>query len=76
VETRKKILRLLIEEIVIDVADDKIDLIVHWQGSDHTRLSVNKNKCAVETAGRLMPTSLTSFEFSHAICQIDRSPLY
>jgi hypothetical protein len=44
VETRKKILRLLIEEIVIDVADDKINLIVHWQGGDHTRLSVKRNK--------------------------------
>jgi DNA invertase Pin-like site-specific DNA recombinase len=44
VETRKKILRLLIEEIIVDMGNDKIDLIIHWQGGDHTRLNVKKNK--------------------------------
>jgi excisionase family DNA binding protein len=44
VETRKKITRLLIEEIIADVIGDKIELIIHWQGGDHTRLSVKKNK--------------------------------
>jgi DNA invertase Pin-like site-specific DNA recombinase len=44
VETRKKITRLLIEEIIADVIADKIELIIHWQGGDHTRLSVKKNK--------------------------------
>jgi DNA invertase Pin-like site-specific DNA recombinase len=43
VETRKKIIRLLIEEIVVDVAD-KVELVIHWHGGDHTRLSVKKNK--------------------------------
>jgi excisionase family DNA binding protein len=43
-ETRKKITRLLIEEIVVDVVDDKVKLIIHWQGGDHTCLSVKKNK--------------------------------
>jgi excisionase family DNA binding protein len=44
VETRKKIVRLLISEIVVDVVDDTINLIIHWQGGDHTRLEVKKNK--------------------------------
>ena len=44
VETRKKILRLLIEEIVVDVVADKVELVIHWQGGDHTHLSVKKNK--------------------------------
>jgi excisionase family DNA binding protein len=44
VETRKKILRLLIEEIVADVADEKVELIIHWQGGDHTCLSLKKRK--------------------------------
>ena len=44
VETRKKIIRLLIEEIVVDVVSDKIELVIHWQGGDHTQLSVKKNK--------------------------------
>jgi excisionase family DNA binding protein len=37
-------LRLLIEEIVADVADEKVELIIHWQGGDHTRLSLKKRK--------------------------------
>jgi len=44
VETRKKIARLLIEEIIVDVVADKIELIIHWHGDDHTRVSVIKNK--------------------------------
>lgn len=44
VETRKKIVRLLIEEIIVDAVDDKLELIVHWQGGDHTRMRVKKNK--------------------------------
>jgi len=43
VETRKKILRLLIEEIVANMAD-KVELVIHWQGDDHTRLDVMRNK--------------------------------
>jgi len=44
IETRKKIIRLLIEEIIVEVIADKIELVIHWQGGDHTRLSVKKNK--------------------------------
>jgi len=44
IETRKKIFRLLICEIVVDAVEDRLDLIIHWQGGDHTRLQVKKNK--------------------------------
>jgi excisionase family DNA binding protein len=44
IETRKKIIRLLICEIIVDVVEDKLDLIIHWQGGDHTHLQVKKNK--------------------------------
>lgn len=44
VETRKKIIRLLICEIIVDATADKLDLIIHWQGGNHTRLEVRKNK--------------------------------
>ena len=37
-ETRKKIIRTVISEIIVDVIDDCLDLIIHWQGGDHTRL--------------------------------------
>lgn len=44
VETRKKIIRLLIKEIVVDVVGDALSLIIHWQGGDHTQLTVKKNR--------------------------------
>ncbi len=43
-ETRKKIIRLLISEIIVDVTDIAIVAVLHWQGGDHTRLEVKKNK--------------------------------
>jgi DNA invertase Pin-like site-specific DNA recombinase len=43
-ETRKKIVRLLIKEIVVDISENTIDLIIHWQGGDHTRLKLKKNR--------------------------------
>ena len=42
-DTKKKIIRLLITEIIVDVSDT-LDLIIHWQGGDHTRLTVQKHK--------------------------------
>jgi DNA invertase Pin-like site-specific DNA recombinase len=44
IETRKKIIRLLIKEIIVDVVDDKLALVIHWQGGDHTEMTVKKNK--------------------------------
>ena len=43
-ESRKRILRTVIKEIVARVADARIELIIHWQGGDHTALSVVKNR--------------------------------
>jgi DNA invertase Pin-like site-specific DNA recombinase len=43
-ETRKKIVRLLITEIVVDITESTIHLIIHWQGGDHTRLEIRKNR--------------------------------
>jgi Helix-turn-helix domain len=43
-ETRKRIIRTVIEEIVVDVGDDTLELVIHWRGGDHTRLSVKKNR--------------------------------
>jgi excisionase family DNA binding protein len=44
VETRKKIIRLLIKEIIIDVVGETLGLVIHWQGGDHTEMKVKKNK--------------------------------
>jgi excisionase family DNA binding protein len=42
--TRKRILRTVIEEIVATLTDERIDLLLHWRGGDHTRLSVPRNR--------------------------------
>jgi len=44
IETRKKIVRTLIAEIIVDVTDSTITAIIHWHGGDHSRLEVKKNK--------------------------------
>jgi excisionase family DNA binding protein len=42
--TRKQIVRTLINEIVVRVQDDALDLVIHWQGGDHTPLKVKRNR--------------------------------
>jgi hypothetical protein len=44
IETRKKVIRLFVKEIILDVVDDKLALVIHWQGGGHTELMVKKNK--------------------------------
>lgn len=43
-ETRKKIIRTVISEIIIDVVGNTLELVVHWQGGDHTSLTIQKNR--------------------------------
>ena len=43
-ETRKRILRAVLEEIVVTAKTDRLRLVLHWQGGDHTRLDVVKNR--------------------------------
>ena len=38
------ILRCVIREIMARIADARIELVIHWQGGDHTKLSVVKNR--------------------------------
>ncbi len=40
----RRILRAVIKEIVARVTDARIELVMHWQGGDHTELSVVKNR--------------------------------
>ena len=42
--TRKRIIRTLVNEIVVCVSEQTLDLIVHWHGGDHTALKVKKNR--------------------------------
>ena len=43
-ETRKRILRAVLKEIIVTIAADRLCLVLHWQGGDHTRLEVVKNR--------------------------------
>ena len=44
IETRKRILRTVIKEIVVTAEAGRLHLVLHWQGGDHTRLEVLKNR--------------------------------
>ena len=43
-ETRKRILRTVLKEILVRVQDGQIQLVLHWQGGDHTAFALPKNK--------------------------------
>jgi excisionase family DNA binding protein len=44
VETRKRVLRAVLEEIIVVVEPGCLRLKVHWKGGDHTALEVVKNR--------------------------------
>ena len=41
--TRKRIVRAALEEIVVRIEGGVIEMILHWQGGDHTALQVKMN---------------------------------
>ena len=43
-ETRKRVLGAVLEEIVATLTEERIELLLHWRGGDHTRLSVPRNR--------------------------------
>jgi len=43
-ETRKRILRTVIKEIVVRVEGEQLHMQLHWHGGDHTALVVRKNR--------------------------------
>ena len=43
-QTRKRILRTVIDEIIVLVEADALNLTIRWQGGDHTALQVRKNR--------------------------------
>ncbi len=42
--TRKRIIRVVLREVVARIEHDQIQLLLHWQSGDHTRLTVKKNR--------------------------------
>ncbi len=43
-ETKKRILRAVLNEIVVKVDNGHIQMVLHWKGSDHTELTFIKNR--------------------------------
>src|SRR4029077_14298919 len=43
-ETRKRIVRTLIDEIIVRVEDNALALVIRWHGGDHSALKVKKNR--------------------------------
>jgi hypothetical protein len=41
--TRKRIVRAALNEIVVRVEVEHIEMVLHWQGGDHTALKLKKN---------------------------------
>ena len=35
---------IAISEIIVDIVGETLELVIHWQGGDHTRLTVKKNR--------------------------------
>jgi excisionase family DNA binding protein len=44
IATRKRILRAVLEEIIVNVEPGQLRLKLHWKGGDHTMLEVVKNR--------------------------------
>ena len=44
IELKKRIVRTLIREIIVRVNDSAVHAVVHWEGGDHTRLVVPRNR--------------------------------
>ena len=43
-EIKKRLLRTVLKEIVVTIADGKVRLVAHWQGGDHTFFEVSKQR--------------------------------
>jgi excisionase family DNA binding protein len=65
-ETRKRILRAVLKEIIVTVAADRLRLVLHWQGGDHTGLEVAKNR----TGQNRWKTDVETVQLVHELARI------
>ena len=60
VDPANRLVRAVLEEIVVKLAAEHIELLLHWRGGDHTHLSVPRNRtgqhrwCTDATVGDLI----------------------
>src|ERR1700758_3012564 len=65
-QIRKRILRTVLKEIVVTVVGDRLCLMLHWQGGDHTRLEVAKNR----TGQNRWKTDAKTVQLVHELARI------
>ena len=73
--TRKRIVRTVLHEIMVRVEDGFVDMVLHWQGGDHTALKIKKNasgkhRWTVEEDVEVLVRELARFMPDRAIAPI------
>ena len=74
IRAREKVIRLIIKEIIVVPADDKLELIIHWQGGDHTRDDERRRTRSDKPVGWLRPMLSISCGCWRDNCQTWQSP--
>jgi DNA invertase Pin-like site-specific DNA recombinase len=69
-EIRKRLLRSVVKEIVVQVGTDELELKVHWQGGHHTALRVPKNR----TGSHRWKTDAGTEELIHTLARLMPDP--
>ena len=63
--TRKRIVRAALSEIIVRIEGGFIEMVLHWQGGDHTALQIKRNPAAKAAAGeKLEPVLVGVGSFS------------
>lgn len=65
-ESRKRLIRAVLKEIVVQVDEHELDLKLHWQGGDHTQLRVPKNR----TGSHRWKTEAATEELMHTLARL------
>jgi hypothetical protein len=76
--TRKRILRAVLKEIIVTAETGRLHLVLHWQGGDHTRLEVLKdrsgqNRYKTDAATEQMVCELGSYTPSASAISVSNS---
>jgi DNA invertase Pin-like site-specific DNA recombinase len=65
-ETRKRILRAVLKEIVVRVEGDELHMKLHWHGGDHTALVARKNR----SGGHRFVTTVETTDLIRALARL------
>jgi hypothetical protein len=54
IEIKKRIVRIVIEEIVVSKQEETMRLMIHWKGGDHTELTCPRKRSGSKTDDRVL----------------------